>query len=383
MIVICEECGKKYRIDPSRIKGEKLKVKCKSCNHVFVISKDEYAIKEKNSQDVQSVAPEQTEAGEKKPEAEPEHKPMEKRTPVVSLARKRRLGVRGKMVILFMIVPIILMIGAGIFYMKQLNDLSGYITAESSKIVTQMAERIVQEKARSVAAQVQLFLLGHPTLKKEEFNKNEDFKKIAIQKVGETGYSALYELPGVDGVWRTWAHPNQKIIGIDMGKLKEPLGKSFPGFWKVFTGVRGGKESKGYYQWQDKEGKIRSKFMVCTPVTGTRYVVAATTYMDEFTKPIKNLETKATIVTKKVRNISFAILGATILLIGLIVSIYGHRLTGKIRSITDLAERISVGDLDAELTIKSKDEIGDLAEAITRMQESIRLSIERLRRRRG
>jgi len=50
--------------------------------------------------------------------------------------------------------------------------------------------------------------------------------------------------------------------------------------------------------------------------------------------------------------------------------------------LTDLAQRISIGDLDAEVDIKSKDEIGDLYDAIVRMQESIRLSMERLRRRR-
>ena len=77
-----------------------------------------------------------------------------------------------------------------------------------------------------------------------------------------------------------------------------------------------------------------------------------------------------------------AILGATLLLIGLIVSIYGHRLIGKIRSLTEVADLISVGELGREIDIKSKDEIGDLAEAIARMQDSIRLSIERLRRRR-
>jgi len=50
--------------------------------------------------------------------------------------------------------------------------------------------------------------------------------------------------------------------------------------------------------------------------------------------------------------------------------------------LTDAANRISVGELGVEIENKSKDEIGELAEAITRMQDSIRLSIERLRRRR-
>ena len=39
MIVICEECGKKYRVDASKIKGETAKVKCRSCNHLITVSK--------------------------------------------------------------------------------------------------------------------------------------------------------------------------------------------------------------------------------------------------------------------------------------------------------------------------------------------------------
>jgi predicted Zn finger-like uncharacterized protein len=30
MIVICEECGKKYRIDPTKMKGAEAKVRCKA-----------------------------------------------------------------------------------------------------------------------------------------------------------------------------------------------------------------------------------------------------------------------------------------------------------------------------------------------------------------
>jgi HAMP domain-containing protein len=50
--------------------------------------------------------------------------------------------------------------------------------------------------------------------------------------------------------------------------------------------------------------------------------------------------------------------------------------------LTSVADRISVGDLDVSVTgIKSRDEIGDLALAIKRMQESIRLAIKRMRER--
>jgi methyl-accepting chemotaxis protein len=81
------------------------------------------------------------------------------------------------------------------------------------------------------------------------------------------------------------------------------------------------------------------------------------------------------------RNILIGIFGSTLFLIGVIMLFFVQRITKKIKSLTEVAYRISVGELGAEVGIKSDDEIGDLADAISRMQDSIRLSIERLRRR--
>jgi len=297
-------------------------------------------------------------------------------------AKSKVIGLRGKMIILFLLIPIIVIAGAGALYLGQLNSLTSLITNESSKVVTMMAEDAIRSTSRAVAKECNLYLISHPELRKTAFDQAPGFRKVAVQKVGKKGYTALYELPDSNGVWRTWAHANPKIIGIDMSKLKKPLGRNFPGFWRVYSGVKGGKESKGYYTWKDKDGSVRDKFMVCTPVEGTRYIVAATTYLDEFTMPIKDVEARAKKQAVETRNIIFAILAGTIILIGIIVSLYGHSLTGRIKSLTNTADRISLGELDAEIEIKSKDEIGDLAEAIARMQDSIRLSIERLRRRR-
>jgi methyl-accepting chemotaxis protein len=87
-------------------------------------------------------------------------------------------------------------------------------------------------------------------------------------------------------------------------------------------------------------------------------------------------------MTTETRNINIAILAGAIIIIGLCIIIYGYRLTRKIRYLTEAAYRISVGDLEAEIEIRSNDEIGSLADAISRMQDSLRFSIERLRRRR-
>jgi predicted Zn finger-like uncharacterized protein len=378
MIVICEECGKKYRIDPSKIKGKAASFKCRSCTHLIVVSKPEPPVERPEIESRPTLESLTTTIGDSPTAARADTGQSQAKPQL----RTKGLGLRSKMLLLFMAVPLILMIGASLLYLWQLETMSNLLTRESSRIVNQMAEDKIADQSASVAMQCKLYLLSHPELIREDFDRDMGFKTLAVQKVGQTGYTALYELPGSDGVWRTWAHVNEKIIGIDMSKLKKPLGRSFPGFWAVYIGVKEGKKSQGYYTWKDKDGKFRDKFMVCTPVAGTRFVIAATTYLHEFTGPVKRMQIRAKELTDRARLISWAALGLTLLLIGLIVSIYGHRLTGKIKSLTDVADRISVGELGMEVKTTSRDEIGELAEAIARMQDSIRLSIERLRRRR-
>jgi predicted Zn finger-like uncharacterized protein len=378
MIVICEECGKRYDIDAAKIKGPEARAKCKACGHIITITRKE------NRPPAPSppLRAREPEGLAEAPQEEQKKEAPERKRAKVAGAEKKGLGLRPKIFLLFFFIPIALMVTAGYFYLWALDDLSSLLTKESTRVVTQLGEQIIAEKARSVADQVQLYLLNHPNLRRQDFGADQQFQKIAVQKVGITGYTALYAVPDEQGVWRTWAHTNPKIISIDMSTLKDPMGKAFPGFWKVFAGVKDRKESRGYYTWQEKDGSFRDKYMVCAPVKGTPYNIAATTYLDEFTRPVKDMEARANQITADTRKTVFMIVGGALLLVGVIVILYGQRLTSKIKSLTNVAEKISVGDMDAEISIKSRDEIGNLAEAINRMQASIRLSIERLRRRR-
>jgi len=384
MIVICEECGKKYQIDPANIKGRAASFKCRSCTHLIVVSKPvppAIQAAPSDSPTIKSSITKNDAGSTMVVSDDKKEKPPAVKAKTKHRHRAGRFGLRSKMLLLFLFVPMILVASASLLYLWQLETMSDLLTRESSKIVNQLAEEEISSIAASAARQCKLYLLSHPDLMKEDFNKEMGFKTLAVQKVGMKGYTALYELPGPDGIWRTWAHVNPKIIGIDMSKLKKSLGINFPGFWKIYSGVKGGKKSQGYYTWQDKDGKFRDKFMVCTPIAGTRFVIAATTYMDEFTGPVKLMQSRAKELTDRARLISWAILGGTLLLIGLIVFIYSQRLAGKIKSLTEVANRISVGELGMEVETTSKDEIGELAEAIARMQDSIQLSIEKLRRR--
>lgn len=384
MIILCEECGKKYRIDPSKVGKEDMKFRCKACNHVITVSKSEAKDPEpkafiESEEEVDTVKTETL-------SAEPEEKPEKKvKLPAGGMieGKKGRFGLRSKMVLLFFVLPIIIVAAAGALYIMQMNSLSSLLTEQSSETVKKMAEDLVKEKARSASKQINLYLATHPELNKEDFNYEIKFRLIAVQKIGLTGYTSLYSIPDEQGLSTFWMHPNAKLIGINTTEsMQKTLGKDFKDFIKIYQGAHKGIEAEGYYLGKDADGKSQAIYMVSSPVEGTPFVVAATVFLDEFTRPIKVMETRAQKLIINAKYIISAIIIGTIVLIGLVVSIYGTLLVNKIRSLTDLAQRISIGDLDAEAGIKSKDEIGDLYDAIVRMQESIRLSMERLRRRR-
>ena len=384
MIILCEECGKKYRIDPSKVSEDGMKFKCKACNHVITVSKQEA----KDPGPEVFIEPEK-EIGIVKTET-PSDEPGEKPEKRVKLSadgtigeKKGRLGLRSKMALLFFVLPIVIVAAAGFLYLWQMNSLSTLLTEQSSETVKKMAEDLVKEKSRSASRQIKLYLSTHPGLNKEDFNYEMNFRLISVQKVGLTGYTSLYSIPDEQGVSTFWMHPNAKLIGINSTEsMKKTLGKDFNDFIKIYQGAYKGEETDGYYLGKDADGKDQKIYMVSSPVEGTPFVVAATVFLDEFTRPIRVMETRAQKHIKNAEYITSAIIIGTIIFIGLVVLIYGNLLVNKIKSLTDLAQRISIGDLDAEVGIKSKDEIGDLSDAIVRMQESIRLSMERLRRRR-
>ncbi len=58
-------------------------------------------------------------------------------------------------------------------------------------------------------------------------------------------------------------------------------------------------------------------------------------------------------------------------------------ITRPISHLVEVADRISLGELDAEIDVNSTNEVGQLAESLRRMQASLRSAIERLRMRRA
>jgi HAMP domain-containing protein len=81
--------------------------------------------------------------------------------------------------------------------------------------------------------------------------------------------------------------------------------------------------------------------------------------------------------------ITIALIVALFLLLAVGAAIYfAQRLTRPIIELTEASNNISLGQLDQAISIKSDDEIGQLAEALERMRISLKQALDRLRARR-
>jgi predicted Zn finger-like uncharacterized protein len=412
MIVICEECGKKYRIDTSKIKEKEVYFKCKSCNHVNRVINIVTENKEDPGTQMglspsppSSNAPSLTEpettqpavsdpstsefhfqTAQEVPENDTETTRQPQREKPLKLSPQRRgIGIWFKMLVLFLVIPLVIIGLASYLYLQQLNTLSDLLIEESTGLVSDMSESIIAETGWFASSQAALYLKTHSDLEKESFNNESAFKRLIQKKIGLTGYTFLFSLSDENTPSNIWVHPQDNVIGQPLSEvMQKSLGRHYTEFEKILHQFKNSDviEADGYFIQPDRKGKNRQKYIYMTPVEGTNFILAATTFIDEFTLPVLNLEKSARRTTQQIQHYIIGILIGMLVLVGLFVILYSHRLSSQIRSLTDAANRISVGELDEEIRATSGDEIGELADAISRMQDSIRLSIERLRKRR-
>ncbi len=77
--------------------------------------------------------------------------------------------------------------------------------------------------------------------------------------------------------------------------------------------------------------------------------------------------------------IIFIVIGLIIIVLGFILSTnLTKSLTTPIKSLTKVTDKISMGDFDADINVKTGDEIEELANAIDRMKRSLQKAMERL-----
>jgi len=307
----------------------------------------------------------------------------------IGLLPKLLMGVFIPIVLSFVVIGIMLFFNLDVGGMKvkslkgigsdSLTELSKISLEESKNSLDKLGEQIIKEKALDVASQIEIFIKSHPRMKKDDLVKDPWLKEIAVQKVGETGYTAVHDDRGIN-----YFHSNPQIVGTDLHDLADKL----PAFWKILEASLKGPAS-GTYDWKDADGKIRPKYMYLAPVKGTDFIVASTTYIEEFSKPSRAIEVKMKQIEKKFLDeygkkfrVFYLIILAVLIVLMVVIYIYSRSVIQPIRTLSEVADKISMGDLDTLIKVKAKGEVGVLAESIERMQMSVKAAIERLQKRR-
>ncbi len=260
---------------------------------------------------------------------------------------------------------------------NSLNELGSASLKESTASLNKLGERMIQEKAQDVAKQIEIYMKSHNQKTVAGLANDSRLKAIAVQKVGETGYTAVHDDRGIN-----YFHVNPQIVGTDLHALASKL----PDFVKIMdAGLR--KPASGYYNWKDADGNVRPKYMVTTPVEGTNAIVAATTYIDEFSKPAKAIvgkmnlmqQTYAAQYNKRIM-LFLLVVAADLAVLLAVIYLYSSSIVRPIRHLSEVADRISMGDLRATVDVEGKGEVHVLAQSIKRMQASVRAAIERLQK---
>ncbi len=444
MRIECENCGKKYRIDEGKIKGQSVKLRCRACKNIIVVEKP--APKGEDLVDFGSIAAsQQKDLPDTDSVMSSEGKPAETTSAGLgaeteAAPKKIRFGLFLKIVILMLIASLLPL---GVYWSITFNKTSDLFLENAETLMAQtglgvknQVDEWIDKNVRALNTAARL-----PEMIAMDRNRQEPVLK-AIQK----SYPWMYLVFTVD--------PNGFNTARSDGKpLKDYSDRQY------YKGVMQGKK----ISWQTVIGKTSKKpaLVMAVPILSAGRIVgvmAMASTIDDISKSVarwrhgstgfaflvdetgkvvshqrksyvieqKNLNTHPLIQAyrkdkraktlqfkdeqgrevlghvlgnqydwvlvvrqesqeiheplKGVQQFFYILLIVTILAVFIIAWFFARTVVKPIMTLTDIAERMSLGELDIKVDVNSKDEIGLLAQAVERMRISLNLAMSRLRR---
>lgn len=241
---------------------------------------------------------------------------------------------------------------------RALEDATEAEIAQINSRLEQTGRQAIRRHAEAVAQQIKIYLDAHPRL--DPFNikalqADSALASIAVQPVGDTGYTAVHNAAGVNIF-----HRNPKVVNTNLADLQITL----PDFWKIVEGSLDGTPTEGYYDWIEADNSIRKKYMAIVPVPGTTLRVAATTYIDEFLAPAEQSKKETLDLRQSLQSqIGLVAFIVAVLVILLAIGI-GIQSTTPLINLAKVAERVAQGEWDAVQPSDEKGEIGALSKSI-------------------
>lgn len=299
-----------------------------------------------------------------------------------------------KILFMFLALLIVSMVTIGFVTNYNLRNLGRYAIDTSTALgeraiqdstshLNQLGEEIIIQKSRDVAKQVEMYLAARPPMTLEEMRNDPELRAIVVQPVGTTGYTTL--LDPVNELIVIHKFPGQE-------KDLKPLETIIPSFWALLKTSASGRTA-GYYDWLEVDGSINQKYAGIEPVRtpdGKTLNLWATTYIAEFSLPAE--DTKKDIMTAiaessdhinknvmDVQNLFFIIFTVLVIVVIGLALLLSHVITRPIQELKKGAEAVGEGKMDYRISIKNRDELGDLANSFNKMAEALKNYTEQLK----
>ncbi len=281
-----------------------------------------------------------------------------------------------RMTIALLVAALLPLIVVGTWSLLTLQRVSNIAIDRSEAALTAIGQAAIQQQAQAVAREIELYLDTHPQASLNDvagLEADADLAGIAVQTVGETGYTAVFDAGAI-----THFHPSPAIIGQDLrAKLS-----AYPDFLAIIEDSLAGDPVGDYYDWPDNpddpNSPVRSKYMSVVPVGDTPLRVAATTYIDEFSQPATEIKTALAAVRSGANGQFLLILVGVALVTGGGAYVLGRRYSRPITQMVGVATRIADGDLTVEPPSTDLGELGHLSTTFRQMTANLSSLIRRV-----
>lgn len=295
-------------------------------------------------------------------------------------------GIRAKILVSFLAVSLISVGIISVFAFRNMTivgntaiqniiSLGQSAVEQSIAALEDSGRRIIRLRAIVVASEVANFIEDRPDITINELSNNRDLKNIAIQTVGQTGHTMIY---GQDGI--IYFHNDPDYVGTNVRQIENNLTE----FNAIIESSLSG-EAAGYYTMIDGTGERRGKYMYVVSIQGTSLLLAASAYIDEFSRPAEMTESKimdtVSFMTAyingqiKLAQWTFIIvILCMVVIIAIIASFMARTITDPLLVLTKGAEVIARGELDHRISVKTGDEIDLLANQFNTMTTALKES---------
>ena len=460
MDISCDACGKKYRVDETKMKGEMARVKCKACDNLMVVTKPRPEVINEPPPAPEmfepAMPPDEPAPPASAPQPEPpgpaervaapvKTKPADQEEDASAFlsGQKIRFGLFVKIIIVMLIVSLL---PFAIFWGITLRETNQRIRIETEKLMAQTAKGLGEQVDSWIDNNVSVLRTAANLSEIISMSREEQEPILkAIQK--EYPWMYLVFTLGADGMnvarndgkslkdysdrqyykdviggkklsWQTLIGKTSKkpalvlavpvksgeqMVGVIAAAMTvDVISKNIANWRQGDTGFAFLVDEKGFVvshpnkQYVTKRKNLNSHPLIAgfrkkgwRTITSNFKATGGETAFGHvrsnnygWALVLQQQETEVFDAYNRTQDFALVLLGSTVVLVLIIAYFSARAIVNPIRKLTDAAERMSLGELNVKIDVKSKDEIGLLAQAIGRMQTSLRLAMNRLRRKR-